>query len=322
VFMHKKLNFLPSFALFIGMFVVGLAEASSAQVCTPGQSIVKEVAHNEARTGDGPVFSDGEPLVRQTTFTADPGYAIVRYEFVEQRSWGKTSRRIDELAAGTNFITASNVESVKRELTDYIGGKVSILDKIKIDARQRLEQLSSNYLSLSKQAITSNATLQLTLEAIPRSQKRTSDIQGFLRVTLKCVGFTNQNDLRLSLQREVDQILAKGVVPTPTPQRFGAIARSDSTGKRGWAWGFETPQKAESGAIQACGSSDCKSMWFRDNFGALAEADDNAWAAMWGSSREEAEQNALQNCQKNSRRPETCKAVLLVNSITGIIYQR
>lgn len=108
----------------------------------------------------------------------------------------------------------------------------------------------------------------------------------------------------------------------PSPQRFGAIARSDSTGKRGWAWGFETPQKAESGAIQSCGSSDCKSMWFRDNFGALAEADDNAWAAMWGSSREEAEQNALQNCQKNSRRPETCKAVLLVNSITGIIYQR
>ncbi len=154
-----------------GILIVGLAEASSAQVCTPGQSIVKEVAHNEARTGDGPVFSDGEPLARQSTFTADPGYAIVRYEFVEQRSWGKTSKRIDELAAGTTLITGSDIESTKRELTDYIGGKVSILDKIKIDARQRLEQLSSQYLSLSKQAVTSNATLQLTLEAIPRSQK-------------------------------------------------------------------------------------------------------------------------------------------------------
>ncbi|MHC5615100.1 MAG: hypothetical protein ACYTXA_30015 [Nostoc sp.] len=119
---------------------------------------------------------------------------------------------------------------------NYIGGKVSILDKIKIDARQRLEQLSSQYLSLSKQAATSNATLQLTLEAIPRSRKRTSDIQGFLRVNLKCVGFTNQNDLRLSLQREVDQILAKGSVPTPppTPQPTSSSACVSVDSRSGW----------------------------------------------------------------------------------------
>ncbi|MHC5675405.1 hypothetical protein [Nostoc sp.] len=119
---------------------------------------------------------------------------------------------------------------------NYIGGKVSVLDKIKIDARQRLEQLSSQYLSLSKQAATSNATLQLTLEAIPRSRKRTSDIQGFLRVNLKCVGFTNQNDLRLSLQREVDQILAKGSVPTPppTPQPTSSSACVSVDSRSGW----------------------------------------------------------------------------------------
>jgi hypothetical protein len=114
-------------------------------------------------------------------------------------------------------VTASSVESVKRELVDYIGGKVSILDKIKIDARQRLEQSSNQYLALAKQASTSNAAVQLTLEAIPRSKKRTSAIWGVLKVNLQCVGFTNQSDLRLSLRREVDQILAKGVVPTPAP---------------------------------------------------------------------------------------------------------
>ncbi|HBC41095.1 MAG TPA: hypothetical protein DCZ88_04140 [Pseudanabaena sp.] len=65
------------------------------------------------------MFSDGEPLVRQTTFTASDGYMITGYEFIQQGSRGKTSWRIDEFAANTQLITASNVESTKRELTDY-----------------------------------------------------------------------------------------------------------------------------------------------------------------------------------------------------------
>jgi hypothetical protein len=222
--MNKKLSFLPLQILLSGMMTIGWAEIVSAQVCKPGQSTVRDVAHNDARTGDGPVFSDGEPVVRQTTFTASDGYMITGYEFIQQGSWGKTSRRVDEFAANTQLITASNVESTKRELTDYIGGKISILDKVKIDARQRLEQLSSQYLSLAKQASTSNATLQLTLEAIPRSGKRTSSIWGFLRVQLRCVGFTNQNELRLALRSEVDRVLNQSPSPRFSDNQIIACA--------------------------------------------------------------------------------------------------
>jgi hypothetical protein len=103
--MHKKLTFLPSFALFTGLLVVSLAEASNAQVCTPGQKMVDEV-RNDARTGDGPIFGDGEPIARQVTFTAPPGYMITSQEFIQQGAWGKTSWRIDKFGANTNLVTA------------------------------------------------------------------------------------------------------------------------------------------------------------------------------------------------------------------------
>lgn len=213
--MRKSAFLLLGIFSFSGTLVVGWANPSNAQSCTPGEIIVRDVAHNQARTGDGPLIGDGSPLVRQVTFTAEPEYMIVDYQYIQQGSWGKTSRRIDEFGRKTTIITSSDIESVKGEMIDYIGGKVSILDKIKIDARQRLEQLSNQYLSLAMQAKASNATLQLTLEAIPRSQYRTSAIWGFLRVRLKCVGVTNQNDLRLALRREVDLVLNQ--VPPPPP---------------------------------------------------------------------------------------------------------
>ncbi len=143
-----------------------------------------------------------------------------------------------------------------------------------------------------------------------------------MRVTLKCVGFTNQNDLRLSLRREVDQILAKGVVPTPTPApkpdqnaRFAAFAVSNSAGEYGIAWGSQTQAEAENAALQACtnlGFSDCSiATWYKgDTYGAIAKADDKSstgWAL--GSSREEAEQIALRGCRERAQNPDSCKIV-------------
>jgi hypothetical protein len=103
---------------------------------------------------------------------------------------------------------------------------------------------------------------------------------------------------------------------------FGAIARSDSTRKYGFAYGFDNQQAAENAALRECGTSDCKSSWFRNAFGALSVADDNAWASTWGNTREEAEQNSLQNCQRNSSQPTTCRVVLVIDSRSGVILQR
>jgi hypothetical protein len=116
--MHKRLTFLSLSIFLSGILIVGWSEASSAQVCTPGHTMEDEVS-NSARTGDGPLLSDGSPLVRQVTFSAPPGYMITSQEFIQQGSWGKTSSRIDKFGANTKLVTSSNVESVKRELMDY-----------------------------------------------------------------------------------------------------------------------------------------------------------------------------------------------------------
>ena len=229
----RKLALLSSCIFFSGTLVIGQSTPSNAQTCTPGEIIVRDVAKNEARTGDGPLTHDGPPLVRQASFTTEPGYMIVDYTYIEISSWGKNSKRIDEFGSKTILFTNSDVESIKHELLDYIGGKVEIASKIKIDANQRLEELSSQYLSLAQQATTSNATLQLTLEAIPRSQMRTSSISGFLRVQLKCVGVANKNDLRLALQKEVDRILG-GEEPPPSQkcsETYSKQAFNGHTGK-------------------------------------------------------------------------------------------
>ena len=229
--------------------VLGFIQTSNAQVCTPGQTIERDVAHNQARTGDGPLFEDGSPLIRQTFFTAERGYIIVGYNFIVQSQWGKTSHRINEFAAGTNTISVNDVQSAKRDLADYIGGRVDILDKVKIDARQRLEQVSSQYVSLAQQASTSHAKLELTLEAIPRSQKRTSNLQGFLRVKLRCIGFTNQNEVRLALQKEVDRVLNQAPPSQPSqpsqpkqcPDSYSKQAFSGRTGQIAFFNEWNTP---------------------------------------------------------------------------------
>jgi hypothetical protein len=96
---------------------------------------------------------------------------------------------------------------------------------------------------LAKQASTSNATVQLTLEAIPRSQKRTSAIWGVLRVKLKCVGFTNENNLRLALRSEVDRVLnqAPPASPKQCPGSYSKQAFRGRTGQIAFFNEWNTP---------------------------------------------------------------------------------
>jgi hypothetical protein len=105
-------------------------------------------------------------------------------------------------------------------------------------------------------------------------------------------------------------------------QKYGAIARSVSSGKYGWSYNYDTQQSAQDAAIQRCGSSDCRVTWFKNAFGAMAEARDTTWSLNWGYSKEQAEQNSLQSCQRNSGQPATCGVILIIDSRTGVILRR
>jgi Domain of unknown function (DUF4189) len=314
--MHKN-NFYLVAALSC-LSILGFVQSSNAQSCSPGTTIEKDVLQSEVRTGDGPLFEDGAPVIRKTVFTAPNSYVIVNYNFIEQRRWGKASFRINEFAAGTNTISLSDVQSAKRDLADYIGGQFSIRDIVKVNARQRLEQMSNQYASAASVVSASNAQLELFLEAIPRSQKRTSLIQGFLRVKMKCVGFSNPNELRLALKNEIDRILNQAPPePSPLPVLYGAFAFSQTVGEYGIAWGNTTAREAETAAMQSCrnlGASDCQILTSFTTSGAIARGDDGR--ASWAVRGElgEAERAALEACRSHSTQPDTCKIIFRRNA--------
>jgi hypothetical protein len=104
----------------------------------------------------------------------------------------------------------------------------------------------------------------------------------------------------------------------PQNLKFGSIAVSRNTGKRGWAWGYSSKQAAKNAAMRDCGSSDCKSMSFGSAYGALVESSDG-WNANSGSTQRQAEQNALRRCQKKSSQPNACRLINVLNSDIGLI---
>ncbi len=113
-----------------------------------------------------------------------------------------------------------------------------------------------------------------------------------------------------------------GTEPAEASGRYGSIARSDLEGHYGWAWNYQSQTAAEDRAIQECAASDCESvLWFRDAFGVLAEADDGSWGTHWGETQSDAEQKAIQNCQKFASKPETCSPVLVLDAVEGEIVR-
>jgi len=82
---------------------------------------------------------------------------------------------------------------------------------------------------------------------------------------------------------------------------YGAIARSRSTGDKGYAWNYRSRVAAENSALNQCegvsGAGDCTVMlWFRNACGSIAEARDGSAGTGWGTSRSLAERYALESC--------------------------
>lgn len=101
---------------------------------------------------------------------------------------------------------------------------------------------------------------------------------------------------------------------------FGAISRSESTGKLTYAWNFNSQSAAESRAQQECGSSDCRGiLWFKNGYGAFAQANDGTWSTNWGGTQIDAEQKAINSCQQSTRTPGTCVTKAVVSSKVGLL---
>jgi hypothetical protein len=101
---------------------------------------------------------------------------------------------------------------------------------------------------------------------------------------------------------------------------FGAISRSESTGKLTYAWNFNSQSAAESRAQQECGASDCRGiLWFKNGYGAFAQANDGIWSANWGGTQIDAEQKAINSCEQSTRTPRTCVTKAVVSSKVGLL---
>ena len=290
--------------------------------------------------GGGKVSAHGSPKDFSTIIQATEREYVIADVVVEVTSAAgdRSGPTVNQLSPGGEASVVSVAREKLRELKQIRGelqAKATVLSgpalieaQAKLSALQEEERIYENVVTTTTTAGQDAGKFQVTASA--RSRRCPSSIwfdscgswvEYNIYVVKRYVGdpiaaYNRAFAVAQDAQNTITRLVAQ------SPQKFGAIARSDSTGRRAWAWGFETQQAAESAAVQECGSSDCKSMWFRGAFGALAEANDNAWAAVWGNSREEAERNALQNCQRNSGRPETCKVVLVVNSTAGVIFQK
>ena len=107
---------------------------------------------------------------------------------------------------------------------------------------------------------------------------------------------------------------------TNSGDSFGAISRSESTGQLTYAWNFNSQSAAESRAQQDCGARDCRViLWFKNGYGAFAQANDGTWSTNWGGTQIEAEQKARNSCQQSTRTPGTCETKAIVGSKVGLL---
>ncbi|AFY71261.1 serine/threonine protein kinase [Thalassoporum mexicanum PCC 7367] len=87
-----------------------------------------------------------------------------------------------------------------------------------------------------------------------------------------------------------------------TADNYGAIARSPTSGYKGFSWNYSSRDGAEERALNECsstsGSTDCEVLvWFRNACGAIAESDDGGAGTGWGVNEELAQQYAIESCE-------------------------
>ena len=93
----------------------------------------------------------------------------------------------------------------------------------------------------------------------------------------------------------------------PAHAEYGALAYDEASGKYGIAYNERTQQRADETARKDCGGEKCKLMPFgpRD-CAALATVEDrkesNAWGGGRGGTRAAAELQAMESCQKHTKR--------------------
>jgi hypothetical protein len=84
---------------------------------------------------------------------------------------------------------------------------------------------------------------------------------------------------------------------------YCAFAFSESTGRYGFADGFDSRRKAERYALGKCGTADASVVgWVNNGYLALAVGPGNSYGTGFGSSAEVACRNALRNCPRRPAR--------------------
>jgi hypothetical protein len=99
---------------------------------------------------------------------------------------------------------------------------------------------------------------------------------------------------------------------------FGAIARSRSTGDKGYSWDYGSRAQAERRAINECnnysGAGDCRALlWFKNACGSIAEASNGGAGTGWGSNASLAESYALESCSSVGRGCEVTRTICTGN---------
>ena len=97
-------------------------------------------------------------------------------------------------------------------------------------------------------------------------------------------------------------IVAMGASATSAQNLYGAIARSRTTGDKGYSWNYRNRYDAESRAIAECngrsGAGDCRALlWFRNACGSIAESNDGGAGTGWGTTTALSQRYALESCR-------------------------
>jgi len=106
------------------------------------------------------------------------------------------------------------------------------------------------------------------------------------------MGWVSRFDVTL-----VTPLLAVFSQPAPAAaDNYGAIAYSQDSGAEGYANDYDSRGGAEARALRECGGGCEVVLWFKNACGALATGEDNGYGTGWATSRREAENIAMSNC--------------------------
>jgi hypothetical protein len=347
----KELLLLANLSLLIVISIGGRVARAEPAACINhlnSNPPIGSLCFVEARY-DGDIENTKDVRSIEVPVAAQQGFVIVDTQIIPEGRGGNTiGPEVVITRPGTALTVLKGYQQSYQEYNEFVqktkanveikgvnfGGMSDLQQKANEQFASAINQLTQ--IQSNSEAIVVRGSIQAVWETWlgQTVYKKGGHLHGRVIVYQRYIGTPQQASQLLTNSKAQILALVGNQTPTPPPTpipanpnpaqilRFGAIARSDSTGKLGYAWGFDNSQAAENGAIRECGSSDCKSNWFSNAFGALAKAEDNAWASSWGNTKEEAEQNSLQSCQKNSSQPITCKVILVIDSKTGVILQQ